>query len=149
MLQTLIIMAFGQNTVTQIVLGNGGIYGNNIDHVGISGINPSDYSSSPIGEVVRESIQDLIVVEDYAFVAAEDSLVKFDLITNTKMAAVYHSNLNRLFYANNMLYVSLRSDLNGPPADGKYLKAFDLEGYYFNNELSKGNDWVFTRDKQL
>ncbi|MGQ8338342.1 peroxide stress protein YaaA [Sunxiuqinia sp. A32] len=29
------------------------------------------------------------------------------------------------------------------------LKAFDLEGYYFNNELSKGNDWVFTRDKQL
>ncbi len=26
------------------------------------------------------------------------------------------------------------------------LKAFDLDGYYFNNELSKGNNWVFTRD---
>lgn len=25
------------------------------------------------------------------------------------------------------------------------LKAFDLEGYYFNNQLSKENDWVFTR----
>ena len=27
------------------------------------------------------------------------------------------------------------------------LKAFDLEGYYFNNNLSKGKDWVFTRDR--
>ena len=26
------------------------------------------------------------------------------------------------------------------------LKAFDLDGYYFNNELSKGKNWVFTRD---
>lgn len=25
------------------------------------------------------------------------------------------------------------------------LKAFDLEGYYFNNNLSKGNNWIFTR----
>jgi len=26
------------------------------------------------------------------------------------------------------------------------MKAFDMEGYYFNNELSKGDKWVFTRD---
>ncbi|TKG96492.1 peroxide stress protein YaaA [Puteibacter caeruleilacunae] len=26
------------------------------------------------------------------------------------------------------------------------LKAFDLDNYYFNNELSKGNNWVFTRE---
>jgi hypothetical protein len=31
-------------------------------------------------------------------------------------------------------------------SDPEDLKAFDLEGYYFNNELSKGKDWVFTRD---
>ncbi|MFV0365075.1 MAG: peroxide stress protein YaaA [Mangrovibacterium sp.] len=28
------------------------------------------------------------------------------------------------------------------------LQAFDTEGYYFNNELSRGDDWLFTRDKQ-
>ena len=28
------------------------------------------------------------------------------------------------------------------------LKAFNLEGYYYNNDLSKGNNWVFTRDQQ-
>ena len=25
------------------------------------------------------------------------------------------------------------------------LKAFDLEGYQYNDQLSDGNDWVFTR----
>ena len=30
--------------------------------------------------------------------------------------------------------------------DPEELKAFDLDGYYFNNELSKGENWVFTRD---
>jgi len=30
-------------------------------------------------------------------------------------------------------------------SDPKEIKAFDLEGYYFNNQLSGENDWVFTR----
>ena len=29
--------------------------------------------------------------------------------------------------------------------DPEEIKAFDLEGYYFNNGLSKGDNWVFTR----
>jgi len=30
-------------------------------------------------------------------------------------------------------------------SDPEEMKAFDLEGYYFNNQLSGENDWVFTR----
>jgi uncharacterized protein len=30
-------------------------------------------------------------------------------------------------------------------SDPEEMKAFDLEGYYFNNQLSKENDWVLTR----
>lgn len=30
-------------------------------------------------------------------------------------------------------------------SDPEEMKAFDLEGYYFNNQLSGVNDWVFTR----
>jgi len=29
--------------------------------------------------------------------------------------------------------------------DPEEMKAFDLEGYYFNNQLSKNDNWVFTR----
>ena len=35
----------------------------------------------------------------------------------------------------------IRNNISNP----EELKAFDLEGYYFNNQLSKENDWVFTR----
>ena len=31
--------------------------------------------------------------------------------------------------------------------DVEALKAFDLDGYRFNSEMSKGNDWVFTREE--
>ena len=30
-------------------------------------------------------------------------------------------------------------------SDPEEIKAFDLEGYYFNNQLSNDNDWVFSR----
>lgn len=30
-------------------------------------------------------------------------------------------------------------------SDPEEMKAFDMEGYYFNNELSNGDSWVFTR----
>jgi len=35
----------------------------------------------------------------------------------------------------------IQNDLKDP----EEIKAFDMEGYYFNNELSKENNWVFTR----
>ena len=35
----------------------------------------------------------------------------------------------------------IQNQLNDP----EDLKAFDSEGYYFNNQLSKGDNWVFTR----
>lgn len=127
MLQAIVFLSIGQTGVNQIVLGNGGIFNNTTDHVMITGINPVNFSSSPIGEVIRESIQDLIVVGEYAFVAAEDSLVKFNLNTQVKETAIYHGNLSRLYHANEQIFVSMRSDLNGPPADGKYLKAFDMD----------------------
>lgn len=126
LLQAFVMLGIGQS-VNQIVVGNGGIYNNDADHVMVTGINPETFASTLIGEVVKESMQDLIVVGDYAYVAAEDSLAKFNLLTNTKETVIYHGYLSRLYYANDMIYVSLRSDLNGPPADGKYLKAFDMD----------------------
>lgn len=30
--------------------------------------------------------------------------------------------------------------------DPEELKLFDIEGYYFNDDLSEGDKWVFVRD---
>lgn len=35
----------------------------------------------------------------------------------------------------------IQNNINDP----EEMKAFDLEGYYFNNPISKGDNWVFTR----
>ena len=40
-----------------------------------------------------------------------------------------------------MLRFIIRNKINDP----EYLRAFDEEGYYFNNDLSKQNEWVFCR----
>lgn len=120
-------LSFSQLHTEQILIGNGGIFGNNVDNVNITSINPNDLSSSFVGEVIRESIQDMIIAGNYAYVAAEDSIAKYDIINNTKVACIYESNLSRLYMFNNQLFVSRRSDLNGAPADGIYLKAFDTD----------------------
>ncbi len=50
------------------------------------------------------------------------------------------------FYAKKARGLMSRFIVQNKISDPEDLKAFDLEGYYFNNELSKGRNWVFTRD---
>jgi hypothetical protein len=50
------------------------------------------------------------------------------------------------FYAKKARGLMSRFIVQNKLTDPEDLKAFDLEGYYFNNELSKGKNWVFTRD---
>ena len=127
---TVLVFALNLNAqfyTNQLIVGNGGIYGDPSDHVTIASHNPEEQSTTLFGDIARESIQDLIVHENFAYVAAEDSIVKFNIDTYEKVAAIYESNLSQLFYKNGLLYVSRRSDLSGPPTDGAYLKVFNAE----------------------
>jgi len=49
------------------------------------------------------------------------------------------------FYAKRARGLMSRFIIQNNLADPEEIKAFDLEGYYFNNEISKGDNWVFTR----
>jgi cytoplasmic iron level regulating protein YaaA (DUF328/UPF0246 family) len=50
------------------------------------------------------------------------------------------------FYAKKARGLMCRFIVENKITDPENLKAFDLDGYYYNNDLSKGNNWVFTRD---
>lgn len=50
------------------------------------------------------------------------------------------------FYAKKARGLMCRFMVENKITDPESLKAFDMEGYYYNNDLSKGNNWVFTRD---
>ncbi|OQX77693.1 MAG: hypothetical protein B6D61_06765 [Bacteroidetes bacterium 4484_249] len=127
LLLTLSLGLIAQTHVKQIIIGNGGIYGNPSDNVTLAAYNPDDQITTTFGNILRESVQDLIICDNYAYVTAEDSIVKFNIDSYQKVASVYESNLNRLFYHDGLLFVSRRSDINGPPADGIYLKIFNAE----------------------
>lgn len=121
------VQVSGQSVMKQLLIGSGGIYGNPSDHVTVTGFDPVTTIYNNVGEVWRESIQDLAIHQGAVFVAAEDSIVKFDIETGQKMASVFESNLSRLYIHEGMLYVSRRSDINGPPADSVYLKAYNSD----------------------
>ncbi len=121
------VSLIAQTYVKQVIIGNGGIYGNPDDHVTLASYNPDDQTTTTFGEILRESIQDLIIHDNYAYVTAEDSITKFDIDSYQKVASVYESNLHRLFYHEGFLFVSRRSDINGAPADGIYLKIYNAE----------------------
>jgi len=49
------------------------------------------------------------------------------------------------FFAKKARGLMARYIIENQVSDVEQLKNFDLAGYQFSNELSKGNDWVFTR----
>jgi len=49
------------------------------------------------------------------------------------------------FFAKKARGLMSRFIIQNQITDPEEIKAFDLEGYYFNNQLSKADNWVFTR----
>lgn len=49
------------------------------------------------------------------------------------------------FFAKKARGLMSRFIIQNQISDPEEIKAFDLEGYYFNNQLSKADNWVFTR----
>ena len=49
------------------------------------------------------------------------------------------------FYAKKARGLMARYIIENQISDVEKLKAFDVAGYQYSAELSKGNDWVFTR----
>ncbi len=52
---------------------------------------------------------------------------------------------NVTIYAKKARGMMLRFIIQNRISDPEYLKAFDADGYYFNNDLSTEKDWVFCR----
>ncbi len=51
------------------------------------------------------------------------------------------------FFAKKARGLMCRFMVNNRISDPEDLKAFDLEGYHYNPHLTKGNNWVFTRER--
>ena len=104
-LSVLTFASFAQKTV----LANGGRFGNQTENVSVSVYDTQTGISTTIDSIGTQSVQDVLVDGNIAFVAAQDSIVRYDLVSNTRTAAVKFAGASTkamLLGPNNELIVS-------------------------------------------
>lgn len=89
--------AKAQSTYTkQIIIVNGGDFGNPDDYVTVSAYNPETEVTTEFATIYTQSVQDVLVYGIFAYVAAQDSIVKFNIDSYEKLAAVAAPGVNQL-----------------------------------------------------
>lgn len=95
--------------VKQIITGNSGKFEFTppyLDFVTLQSYSPENGNSLPLHTVFTQSVQDICLLGHVAYIAAQDSIIKFNLNTNQRMAAVADSGLSKLFLVRGKLMVS-------------------------------------------
>jgi len=84
-----------QMITKQIVIANGGEYSNPNDFVTINVFDPESQLTTNLATIFTQSVQGLFVNGNFAYVAAQDSLVKINLESGEKVAAIGLSGVNK------------------------------------------------------
>lgn len=84
----LLVSSLSAQTVTKrIVTINGGQFGNQSDNANISSYDPTTGMYSSIDTIQTQSIQDVLVEGRTMYVAAQDSIVKYDVVSGDRIAS--------------------------------------------------------------
>ena len=115
--------AIAQTTYTkQIIIVNGGDYGNPDDYVTVATYNPGSGETTEFATIYTQSVQDVVIHGSFAFVAAQDSIVKLNIDTYQKVAAVYATGVNQLATNGEVLVASFWY-----PVTENFVKAFSID----------------------
>jgi len=101
---------FGQGYhVKQVITGNSGKFEFAPpfqDYVTIQSYDPVTGQAPEFGTIFTQSVQDIFISGRYAWVTAQDSIVKYDLQTLERVAAVADSGVNKLAICAGRLVIS-------------------------------------------
>jgi hypothetical protein len=89
------VFATAQMVTKQIVIANGGEYSNPDDFVTINVFDPETQLTADLATIYTQSVQGLFVHGNFAYVAAQDSLVKINLESGEKVTAIKLSGVNK------------------------------------------------------
>ncbi len=70
------------------ILVNGGRFGNQTENVSVSVYDTQNSTSTTIDSIGSQSVQDILITGNVGFIAAQDSIIRYDLTSNTRTAAV-------------------------------------------------------------
>lgn len=105
---------------SQLYVVSGGAISNPNDFVEITHYDPQTSISEPLGTIYTPAVQEAIVHENILYVAATDSLVAYDLVTETRLAAIAVRGVNLLKVVGDDLFVSAQH-----PVTSGFLRVFD------------------------
>ncbi len=112
---TLIILASFQlnaqknEWLNQVITVNSGKYETTppfVDYVTVQTYNPVNHQTLIFDRIYTQSAQDVVIKGDYAYVAAGDSLIMYNINNHQRVVAKSDSGINKLYVYNNRLIVS-------------------------------------------
>ena len=106
-----IVTSFAQRAewVNQVIIVNSGKFEFNPpyqDYVTVQAYDPVTHVVKFFDTIYTQSAQDVIIDGHYAYVAAQDSIIKYDIDSYQRVAAIADSGMSKLCFYNNKLIVS-------------------------------------------
>jgi hypothetical protein len=94
--------------VNQVIIANGGKYEAlpYTDYVTVQSYNPVTQVVNVFNTIYTQSVQDVVINGNIAYVAAEDSIVMYNIDTYQRLAAVADSGLSKLYFNAGRLVVT-------------------------------------------
>ncbi len=127
---------FAQNTFTkQVIVCSGGNISNPNDFVTIASYSPVTGVTTVFDTIQTQSVQDVIIEKEFAFVAAQDSIVKFNIDTYEKIAAVEAVGVNRLLVNNDELIASFQY-----PVTENFVRVYSAEDLSLISNIEEVSD---------
>lgn len=121
--------------VNQLIVGSGGDWANPDDNVSIASYKPSNEVTTGIGDILTQSIQDIVIHDIYAYVAAQDSIVKFNIDTYQKVASIEAIGINKLLVDNDKLIGSFQY-----PVTENFVKIYSADDLTLISEIGGVSD---------
>ncbi len=121
--------------VNQVIVGSGGVWGDTTNNVTVATFKPDDGVTTTFGSIYTQSIQDIVISGKYAFVAAQDSIAKFDIDTYEKVSVVEALGVNRLQVSDDILLASFQF-----PATENFVKIYSSADLSFISNVSDVSD---------
>jgi hypothetical protein len=95
--------------VNQVIIANGGKFESSPpynDYVTVQKCDPVTHAVTVFDKIYTQSVQDVIVYGHFAYVAAQDSIIKYDIDTYERVAAIADSGLSKLYMFGSKVLVS-------------------------------------------
>jgi hypothetical protein len=96
----------------QVISVNGGKFETSppySDFATAQAFNPLNHAVNTFGTIYTQSVQDILILDHFAYVAAQDSIIKYNLNTFDRVVAIADSGLSKIGSYQNRLVVSKQS----------------------------------------